>query len=391
MSGPRDVTAYLSATKVAASTPADLRPHFDVFEDLYDRKLWHQLTVALNEFVALPHAAPFLVPLYNEFVSDWQNRMNQLSLVQFVARASRTIKDPAASLAFLNKQVVRLKDQPENRDSYVLAAMEAAHIKLVSNDLDGCKDGIDECEKILNDLPAVEPVINASFYRVSADFYKAKAMYPQFYHNALLFLSSTSLDELSAAEKAERAFDLSLSALLGDGLYNFGELLMHPILDSLTNSPSAWLRSLLFAFNSGDHATFEKISKSPEFLKLPLLVSALPFLSQKLCLMSLIESVFRRPKEERGRLPFTVIAKDTNVLPSEVEHLVMKALSLGLVKGSIDEIDSCVSITWVQPRVLEVGQIRSIAEKLTAWSGSVKEKVVALENEGGADVSAAAE
>ncbi|KAJ3204916.1 26S proteasome regulatory subunit [Entophlyctis luteolus] len=280
MSGPRDVTAYLSATKVAASTPADLRPHFDVFEDLYDRKLWHQLTVALNEFVALPHAAPFLVPLYNEFVSDWQNRMNQLSLVQFVARASRTIKDPAASLAFLNKQVVRLKDQPENRDSYVLAAMEAAHIKLVSNDLDGCKDGIDECEKILNDLPAVEP---------------------------------------------------------------------------------------------------------------PLLVSALPFLSQKLCLMSLIESVFRRPKEERGRLPFTVIAKDTNVLPSEVEHLVMKALSLGLVKGSIDEIDSCVSITWVQPRVLEVGQIRSIAEKLTAWSGSVKEKVVALENEGGADVSAAAE
>jgi hypothetical protein len=37
-------------------------------------------------------------------------------------------------------------------------------------------------------------------------------------------LSSVSLDELSVGEKQERAFDLSMSALLGEGLYNFGEL-----------------------------------------------------------------------------------------------------------------------------------------------------------------------
>jgi hypothetical protein len=35
------------------------------------------------------------------------------------------------------------------------------------------------------------------------------------------------------------AFDLSLAALLGDNIYNFGELLAHPIVNSLSiSSPS---------------------------------------------------------------------------------------------------------------------------------------------------------
>ena len=35
----------------------------------------------------------------------------------------------------------------------------------------------------------------------------------------------------------------------------------------------------------------------------------------------------------------------------------MKALSLGLVKGSIDQLDQEVNMTWVQPRVLDINQV----------------------------------
>lgn len=35
----------------------------------------------------------------------------------------------------------------------------------------------------------------------------------------------------------------------------------------------------------------------------------------------------------------------------------MKALSVGLVKGSIDEVDRRVHMTWVQPRVLDLQQV----------------------------------
>lgn len=35
----------------------------------------------------------------------------------------------------------------------------------------------------------------------------------------------------------------------------------------------------------------------------------------------------------------------------------MKALSLGLVKGSIDQLSQEVNMTWVQPRVLDIDQV----------------------------------
>jgi 26S proteasome regulatory subunit N9 len=50
--------------------------------------------------------------------------------------------------------------------------------------------------------------------------------YPQYYHNALLFLSSVSLEDLKVSEKQERAYELAISALLGEGLYNFGKLVL---------------------------------------------------------------------------------------------------------------------------------------------------------------------
>jgi 26S proteasome regulatory subunit N9 len=119
---------------------------------------------------------------------------------------------------------------------------------------------------------------------------------------------------------------------------------MHPILDVLATSPFAWLRELLLLYNSGDMDGFDRISKSGEFLKQPLLVAALGFLRQKLCLMTLMEIVFKRSKAQRSLMSFADISRETRVTVEEVEHLVMKALSLGLIKGSIDEVDSTVLV-----------------------------------------------
>ena len=40
-----------------------------------------------------------------------------------------------------------------------------------------------------------------------------------------------------------------------------------------------------------------------------------------------------------------------------MESLIIRALSLNLVKGTIDEVDEKVHMTWVQPRVLSVEQV----------------------------------
>ena len=49
----------------------------------------------------------------------------------------------------------------------------------------------------------------------------------------------------------------------------------------------------------------------------------------------------------------------------------MKALSLGLLKGSIDQVAEVARINWVQPKVLDMKQIDNMRVRLQEWDSSV--------------------
>ncbi|KAL7315832.1 26S proteasome regulatory subunit [Mucor circinelloides] len=364
-------------------TPSQLQHYYTTFEDLYERKLWHQLTTQILDFFKEPESAPYQISLFQNFVAEWEDKANKLSLVSIAIQAAKQFSDLNESVSFLN-EIIKKVDTPETKDVYVLALMESAQFKLKLNQTNDVKKAIDESEKILDGFDSVDTAIYANFYRVSAEYYKVKANYAQYYKSALLYLACVDVEELNVNDRIERAYDLSLSALLGDMIYNFGELLMHPILDSLTGTEHDWLRSLLFAFNAGDIGKFEALV--PHFTKQPLLQQNQGALRRKICLMSLIEAVFRRSTDNRS-IPFSEIAAETRLSIDEVEHLVMKALSLNLIRGSIDQVDQIVVVTWVQPRVLDRDQIEGMRRKLTEWDNQVK-KISAFVGEQGGEVFA---
>ncbi|KAI7868022.1 hypothetical protein BDF14DRAFT_1725421 [Spinellus fusiger] len=372
-----DIPKFLSQERT--KTPDHLQHYFTTFEDLYERKLWHQLTVKVLEFFKEPASGPFQIPMYQQFVSEWSSKINTLSLVSIALKAATHFQDANDAVLFLETLVNKV-DTPATQDVHVHAVMEAAYFKLQLNQLEQVKKAIDSSEKTLDCLDSVDTAIYASFYRVCAAYYKAKAEYAQYYKNALLYLACINIEEVSTEEKVERAYDLSIAALLGEMIYNFGELLMHPVLDALTHTEHDWLRSMLFAFNSGDIGKFEALA--PHFAKLPLLQENAGALSRKICLMSLIESIFRRAGDSR-EIPFADIAAETRLPVEEVEHLVMKALSLKLIRGSIDQVDQKVTVTWVQPRVLEKDQIDGMRRRLEDWDGQVKKISGFLSEQGG--------
>jgi 26S proteasome regulatory subunit N9 len=104
--------------------------------------------------------------------------------------------------------------------------------------------------------------------------------YTNYYRNALLYLACLpEPSPLSEDEARTRAYNLSIAALLGEKIYNFGELLLHPILDQLKTPEGSWLRELLFAMNSGDLDAFGKLlpqlpSNVPPFLGLLMVASS---------------------------------------------------------------------------------------------------------------------
>ena len=223
----------------------------------------------------------------------------------------------------------------------------------------------------MDHFDSVENVVHAFFYKANAKFYQAKAEFASYYKNALLYLACIELSELSEEEQSSRAYHLSIAALVSDSIYNFGELLLHPVLDVLKPpNPHAWLRELLFAFNRGDLAAFDRLSNN--LSKDPLLESHKVFLYQKISLAALSELVFRRPPHDRA-MTFKTISQETKVKPDEIEHLIMKALSLGLLRGKIDQVAEIARINWVQPKVLEKGQIEGMRLRLKEWDSNVND------------------
>jgi 26S proteasome regulatory subunit N9 len=157
--------------------------------------------------------------------------------------------------------------------------------------------------------------------------------------------------------------------LVSTSIYNFGELLLHPILNTLVNEDE-WLCKLLFAFNRGDLAAYDALAG--RISENHLLSEHKEALRQKIYLAALTETVFRRPPHDRA-MSFRSIAEETKVRPDEIEHLIMKALSLGLLRGSIDQVDEIARINWVQPKVLDMKQIENMRLRLQEWDSSVNQ------------------
>ncbi len=267
--------------------------------------------------------------------------------------------------------VAKKVDHEDSQDALVFATVAVARVKLDLEDFDGARKNLDTAEQILDSFDSVETIVHAAFYGANADYYQAKSEFGSYYRNALLYLACIDLTSLNPTERRRRAYDLSIAALVSTSIYNFGELLLHPILDALAQQKRTHgSGSFCFAFNRGDLAAYDVLSG--HIASNPLLKQHSSQLRQKIYLAALTEAVFRRPPHDRA-MTFATIAAETKVRPDEIEHLVMKALSLGLLRGTIDQVDEVAHINWVQPKVLDMKQIENMRQRLIDWDSSVNQ------------------
>lgn len=90
--------------------------------------------------------------------------------------------------------------------------------------------------------------------------------------------------------------------------------------------------------------------------------------------------VFQRPSHERN-IAFVEVAEATRLPHAQVEWLVMRALSCKLIKGSIDQVDEIVRVSWVQPRVLDNSQLKELINRLDGWEKKVNSTLLYVEEQ----------
>ncbi|KAL9665951.1 hypothetical protein QQ045_000272 [Rhodiola kirilowii] len=365
------------------SSHPELSEWYNSLADLYQRKLWHQLTQKLEQFVALA-AGDALIQLYHNFVTDFETKINLLKLAQFAVIVSRQYAEKEAAITYLEGVIEKIRATKEMRleEPVLYIKLQIAVLKLEQGNYKECKNLLEDGKTTLDGMTDIDPSVYASFYWFSSQYYKSCQEYSEFYKSALLYLAYTSVESLSDSFKLDLAFDLSLSALLGDNIYNFGELLAHPIIQSLLGTKVEWLYYILQAFNSGDLVRYQELCSvhGAALNAQPALVQNEKKLLEKINILCLMEIIFSRPSEERT-IPLVVIAERTKLSVEDVEYLLMKSLSVHLIEGIIDQVEGTVYVSWVQPRVLGIPQIKSLRDRLDSWLGKVHTALLSVEAE----------
>lgn len=369
-------------------------------EDFYERKLWNQLTLALQELYEFPESkvGGFRAKVYNQFLSRFQSKLNPIKIVDFLLQSFDEPRDCLDKLQELKTAIVadltkklssrrldNLDAVIDNDEAVVYVSLQIARYALLLNDIAQAEEILDTLgDKFESTLQnEFSSKINAAFYLTKCQYHKIHENYNLFYTNGLLYLSSID-SPMSSDEKVLFCYDLCIAALLGSKIYNFGELILHDILNSISDSNSQyfWLYNLIQYLNAGDLAKFNEWL-AVAFEKSPQLAHHKLFLHQKIVIMSLLELISLKLTTKK-RLLFAEISKVTGTAEDEVEHLIIKCFSLNLIKGHINQIDQMLVVTWLQPRILNLDQVKSLYDHLVEWDNKVAKLATEVHTSGGA-------
>ena len=372
-----------------------------------EQKLWHQLTMTVLDFVGTTTTAATtfrplaagegkntFVALYQKVMLVFASKLNALSLAR-IAAATAAASLAAGSLSVAESQALlqdllakQQQQQQAGKPPLVSATtlfldatiglVQLAHAADTSKEaLASIYDTIKtNAPQLLNHLIPDTPeamIVNAVHYEMSMTYYKLVGPPEAYYNEAIHYLNYFQSDDPIKAKSL--AIDLCLAALTGDGVYNLGQVVTNPIVQVLQGTPDAWLVELLHAGANGQVQAFHTLCTQTypsQIASQPALVHRGQQMKEKMTLLALVQMVFERPAHDRT-LKFTDIATRLE-LPSveQVEWVLMRALSVQLIQGSMDQVDGTVHITWVLPRTLNEEQMTDLAIRFGEWAAKVR-------------------
>ena len=148
----------------------------------------------------------------------------------------------------------------------------------------------------------------------------------------------------------------------------------------LKTGSNSWIYRLMQTYNDGNVAQFNLDVQefSEQINSNPVLSTNKHTLDDKIKIMAFLELIFTLPKNDRT-VTFTQISERCSLNVNVVELMVLKAMSLELIKGSIDQVGQNVTVNFIQPRVLDKARIGTMRDKFADWQKSLADLLKVLE------------
>lgn len=148
-------------------------------------------------------AGDVLIQLYNNFISDFETKINLLKLAHFAVAVSRQYSEKDSAISYLEGVIEKLQATREMRveEPILYVKMQIAQFNLEKGDQKECKKLLEEGKTTLDSMTDVDPSVHASYYWICSQYHKSRQEFAEFYKSALLYLAYTTVDSLSDSFK----------------------------------------------------------------------------------------------------------------------------------------------------------------------------------------------
>jgi 26S proteasome regulatory subunit N9 len=393
----------------------------------YREKLWHQLTVLVLQFL---ESTPNQVALYDALIlkNHTYQKLDGLMVARMADATARGIHPPdfeAARNILENcmEQFQQTATINNTVDWQALLYLQAKHSVLLLRHNATTTSILELLEEQQQSLLAFSSssqtndgssyssscskIVYAAHYQAAMEYHKRYGPAQSYYQNAMQFLNydpycdtlKSKIINLSSEDQQETniqvATDLILAALTAEHIYDLSAAYQQPIIahallhnrntntDTTTTDPRTWLVSLLEAVSQGNIQAFENWWNHPKHQQYwiagttttttPFLANAKHILQEKCTLTALVVWILSKHPHER-HISFTEIAQTLhNMEYTAVEWMLMRAHSVGLIRGNMDQTTGMIHITYVRPRQqLNDDQRQDLANKFHIWADRIQ-------------------
>lgn len=361
------------------------------------QKLWHQLTLLALDFVqnqgttlralSTEHKNTF-VALYREVILVVAQKLNALALGRIAAQVAFASLHQGGTVdeskAILEEAMNKTDSGKPNASATVMFLQSKIGLLQLQNTPEATKEALSSVystiktnapllQQIMPDTPEAM-IVHSSHLEMSMTYYKLIGPPEAYYEEAINYLNYYTPTEANKANSHALAVDLCLAALTGEGVFNLGQVVTNPVLQVLAGTPEHWLMELLQVCAKGDVTAFKTLCTQTypsQIASQPALVNMSRQMQEKITLLALVEMVFERPASQRT-LEFSEIAERLEIPLEQVEWVIMRAFSVKLMEGSMDQVDGTVHVTWVLPRTLSNDQMTDLATRFGDWAAKVR-------------------
>ena len=343
-----------------------LKSIFDDIDSNLNQKLWYQLSENLISLSQKPELqqSKDLIELYNGLVFFIEPTLNPMKYLVFVQNMLNNYKD--------NMQEALLFVENIEKTHKSFKGEEKIFIKIIKGFCYYALDKMYELEDIVKNTEQdfsgnieIDSSLYAQYYKLSALYYEKKQDYDNFYNNAFQYLAYET--KISSEDKLSLCYKMCSAMLIGEKLYNFAELIEKDFFKLMHGTKYEWISNLILSFNSAKVDQFLTMMEQnkKDILENPILKDKIDFLPIKIRIAALLDLIFQKNKNERT-LSFDEICKVCQTEEDKIEYISMKALSYGLIKGYIDQVDKKLIVNWIQPKYLDKEKIVLMQDRFTA-------------------------